>query len=241
MVILCMTPPQKNLPPPHGSHRRNTTIKKIKIHYFKNHPLDIFLCSVILYLYVQNKYMAGGRKTAGERIASLAILGETVFHADDLANLWNIHNKNTLYTTLKRYTASGLLHRIYNGLYALQSPTHLDPRLLALKALHNPGYISCESVLFDCGIINQPPQEITVVSAISKRFTVAENRCRSRRIPDAYLFNESGIDIHNGVRSASLSRAVCDMLYFYPHKYFDVPSLIDWKNVRMLTRAIEYP
>lgn len=178
------------------------------------------------------------RSTANARFAALASLGETVFHADDLSVLWGITNKNTLYTTLKRYAAQGLLHRIYNGLYSLKDITDISPLLLGVKALHGYAYISCETVLYDAGIINQPPQEITIVSAHSRRFTVGGHRFRSRKLSDTFLYNDAGIDIHGGVRTATVARAVADMLYFHPKKYFDAP--IDWASVKKVANDIGY-
>lgn len=180
------------------------------------------------------------RDSAGDRFARLAVLGESVFHASDLANLWNIRNPQTLHTTLSRYVASGLLHRLHKGLYTLQPNADLDPRLLGIKALHTPAYVSCESVLFDHGIINQPPQEITLVSRISKRFTIAHHRFRSRKLHDNFLMNDAGVTTHHGVRIASLPRAVVDMLYFYPNKYFDAPKRIHWGEVRAIAAIVGY-
>ena len=60
------------------------------------------------------------RGFAGDRISEIAVRDEVVFHAHDLAILWGISDKNTLYTTLKRYTDKGLLKRIYKGLYTLK-------------------------------------------------------------------------------------------------------------------------
>lgn len=180
------------------------------------------------------------RDSAGDRFSRLATLGESVFHARDLANLWNIRNPQTLHTTLSRYVTSGLLHRIHKGLYSLHQSANIDPRLLGVKALHTPAYVSCESVLFDYGIINQPPQEITLVSGVSKRFTIAHHRFRSRKLRDHFLMNDVGITTQHGVRVASLPRALADMLYFYPKKYFDAPKRIRWGEVRTIADAIGY-
>lgn len=183
------------------------------------------------------------RYSAGGRFADLALLDEQIFHTDDLANLWNIRNKNTLHMTLARYVATGLLHRIHNGLYTIKPVSYLDSYLIGIKALHRPSYVSCESVLFDNGIINQLPMEITLVSSISKRFIVATQRYRSRKLADLFLFNEIGIKIHNGVRIASVSRAIADMFYFNPKKYLDVTSsvFVDWNAVQEITRQLGYP
>lgn len=68
-------------------------------------------------------------KTAQWRFAQVAKLGEIVFRADDLANLWQITNKNTLHTTLSRYVKKGLLFRIWKGLYSVRPVADIDPFL----------------------------------------------------------------------------------------------------------------
>ncbi len=187
-------------------------------------------------MYRLNKH----KSSSGARLAEIAVRDEILFHASDLAVLWGISDKNTLYTTLKRYTDKGLLHRIYKGLYSLKSPRELDPYLLGIKAIHGPSYISCETILFNEGIINQPPQAITLVSGISKQFTILDRQYRSRRLADAFLMNDAGIETLKGVRRASVDRAVADMLYFYPKKFFDGERLIPWVQVKAVSDALGY-
>ncbi|MCX6752659.1 MAG: hypothetical protein NTZ87_04160 [Candidatus Nomurabacteria bacterium] len=110
--------------------------------------------------------------SGNNRFAELAVLDEAVFHINDLANLWNIRNKNTLRKTLSRYVKAGFIFRIYRGFYSLKNPRDIDPYLLGLKAIYRPAYISCESVLSDKGVINQSPREITIVSNVSRRYKV---------------------------------------------------------------------
>lgn len=181
------------------------------------------------------------RNTAGERFALLAGMNEQVVHADDLKNLWHIQNSATLRMTLTRYCQQGLLHRIHKGLYSLKPPTALSPYLLGIKAVHSVAYISCETVLFDRGIINQPPQYISIISSVSRRFSVLGKTYRSRKLADRFLFNNSGIEMQDGVRIASLSRAIADTLYFNPKKYLDVPTAVDWKTVQNIVHLIGYP
>jgi predicted transcriptional regulator of viral defense system len=182
------------------------------------------------------------RSSDGERFAVLAQLDENVFHACDLANLWNIKKRSTLYQTLSRYLKRGLLFRVHNGLYAIKKTGEFDPFFLGLKALHRPAYVSCESVLYEQGIINQRPSAITIVSSVSKVFTVSQIRFKSRQMKDEYLFNESGIEMTGGVRKASVERAVADMLYFNPQKYLDVghSKMIKWSEVRKINKAVGY-
>jgi predicted transcriptional regulator of viral defense system len=182
------------------------------------------------------------RNSDGERFAQLAKYGEIVFHSDDLANLWNIRNKNTLHKTLSRYTKRGLIHRVYKGLYSIKNLNELDQYLIGIKFLHRPAYISCESVLFEKGILNQKPQVITLVSSVSKSFSVGQINYRSRQMRDEYLFNDYGIITVDGVRKASLSRAIVDMLYFNRNKYFDSldSKLINWTEVKNIIKNIGY-
>ena len=176
------------------------------------------------------------------RFAILAKLGEVIFHIDDLANLWQVKNKNTLYTTLKRYAQHGKLIRIYKGFYSLINPDKIDPLLLGLKALHNYAYVGCETMLIEYGIIQQTSATITLTSSSHKRFSVNENNYLVRKLPVEFLFNSIGIiTTAIGIRKSNLARSVADMLYFNPQYYFDNANRIDWKRVKSIQKEIGYP
>jgi predicted transcriptional regulator of viral defense system len=181
------------------------------------------------------------RESSAERFARLAVLGEQVFHSGDLANLWNIRNTSTLHTTLARYVAQGLLFRVQKGLYSIKKLSDIDPRVLGIKAIHGSAYISCETVIFEAGVINQPSRFITLVSQRSRRFRLAGHAYWSRQLADAFLFHDAGVNIKNGVRIASYPRAVADMLYFNAKKHFDAPTIIDWKDVKKVASEVGYP
>lgn len=177
-----------------------------------------------------------------ERFADLARLGEVVFHTNDLANLWQITNKNTLYTAIKRYVGQGILVPIYKGFYAIKAISEIDSSLLGVKALHGYGYVSTETVLAREGIIQQEVGNITLVGTHTKRFAIGTNRYYARKLSDRFLYQSSGvIQKENGVRRAVVERAVADLLYFNPHAYFDGAQLIDWEKVRALQTEIGYP
>jgi predicted transcriptional regulator of viral defense system len=176
----------------------------------------------------------------GKRFALLARMNETVFHAADLYNLWEFQNKNNLYTTLKRYVKSGLLYRVYNGLYSIHPISELDPNLLAVKALHTYSYMSTETVLADQGIIQQKLNYITLVSTVSKRFTVHGYHYYARRLHDRYLYNNEGIIDINGIKTASIERAVADLLYYNPKACFDGEALIPWDKVNIIQEKLGY-
>lgn len=178
--------------------------------------------------------------TTSERFAKLARLSETVFHAQDLANLWEITSKNTLHTTLKRYAKKGLLYRIYRGLYSLKPIPEINPLPLGQKALHKYSYISAETVLSESGIINQIPDVITYVSDENRHFSIGGNRYYSRQLKDSFLFNPEGINEHDGITTATVERAVADMLYFNPSYHFDNEKMIDWKKVKDIQKSVGY-
>lgn len=175
-----------------------------------------------------------------KRFVDLARLGELIFHTADLANLWNIRNPNTLYTTLKRYVKSGLLFRIRKGMYSLIPLEELDPILIGIKAIHSYSYISTETVLFNEGIINQSPGSITIVSSHSMRFNICNNNYISRQLSDRSLFNSEGIKKKGQILIATIERAVADLFYFNPKYYFDSPEMIDWDRVKQIQEYVGY-
>ncbi|WKZ24620.1 MAG: hypothetical protein QY321_03310 [Patescibacteria group bacterium] len=161
------------------------------------------------------------RISAGDRMSDLAKTGEVVFSLQDLSTIWNISDRQSLRIMVARYVQRGFLYRIFKGLYSLKKPQNLHPWLLGLKALSTYGYVSCETVLFEEGIINQRPFEVTLVSNSSKRFSVLNTTYRVRQMKDELLYDDSGIIIKNGVRTATVERAKQDMNYFNSKKYYD--------------------
>lgn len=167
-------------------------------------------------------------------------MGEVLFHAGDLANLWQIKNKNTLYTTLKRYTQKGLLHRIHKGFYSLKNPRDIDPALLGIRSLNGFAYLSTETVLAREGIIFQSPSAITLIGSKSEKFSLGGNFYIVRQLSDKYLFNSSGIGLADGYYRAEPERAVADLLYFNPDYYLDGEDLVDWKKVDEIRKEVGY-
>ena len=180
-------------------------------------------------------------KNVGSRLTALTRLGQVIFHAGDLASLWQIKNPNTLHTTLHRYVQKGLLKRIYKGMYALKPLHELDPYLLGLKVLHRFSYVSTETVLTAQGLMLQKIHAITLVSDISKQFSIGPHHYRCRKLSDRYLHNPAGIGTLGGVPTATVERALADLLYFNPRAYLDGAPRINWQKVRRLQKEIGYP
>jgi len=104
-------------------------------------------------------------KQRNNRIAQLLSQKQLILHTQDLAAIWNISNKNTLHQTASRLISLKYLYPIYKSLYSTRSlskTNNLDELwALGVSAVHNYAYISCETVLYQQGFINPPPQYIS--------------------------------------------------------------------------------
>lgn len=173
-------------------------------------------------------------------MALLARKKEQIFHVRDLGILWEIKDKNTLRVTLKRYCDAGLLYRIYRGLYAISPLGELDPVLVGAKSLSRFCYLTAETVLYESGLIAQPPEASTFASEISRRFSIGSSRYISRKLAARFLYHPAGVEIgSDGIFRASQVRALADILYFNP--FFHVDRDVDWKSLRSLQQQIGYP
>ncbi len=174
------------------------------------------------------------------KIKQIANSGEVIFRDTDLAVVWGITNKNTLYTTIKRYVQQGLLDRVRQGIYSMRSSDTLNPDVVGAKILHEYCYLSTETVLERAGILKQKIRNITFISASSKKFSIGAHSFSSRQMKNNFLYNSSGIYFKDGINYACVERAVADLLYFNPKYYFDASVNIDWKRVEEIKRIIGY-
>ncbi len=165
---------------------------------------------------------------------------ENLFHTQDLALLWDIKNKNTLYTAIKRYVERGTLIRIQKGFYSKIPLEKADPIRLGMRFLHSFCYLSTETILSREGVISQSIPYITLISNQSKRFEIKGNLYLSRQMKDRFLFNETGLEERGNIKEASLERAAADMLYFNPRYHFDAPNLINWTRVKKIQKQVGY-
>jgi hypothetical protein len=160
-----------------------------------------------------------------------------LFHTQDLALLWGISNRNTLYTQIKRYVQKKILHPIHKGFYASVAPKKIDPILLGLGYLHEYAYLSTESMLVRHGVIFQHSEFITLLSSRSKKFTIGTNQFLVRQLQPQFLHNSLGVVNKRGYCEATLERAVADLLYFSPRYAFDNPK-INWQEVKKIQRGV---
>lgn len=155
------------------------------------------------------------------RINKLLQQDKKLFHTQDLALLWQIQDKNLLYTTIKRYVQREILMRIHKGFYCVGSVSDQDPLILGVVYYHDYCYLSTETVLAREGAINRQPSTITFVGSRSARFKIDNQDYLFRQMRPERLFQTDGISLINGVLTASLKRAAADMKYYNLAFYFD--------------------
>ncbi len=175
------------------------------------------------------------------KINELLKLDRKLYHTNDLAILWKTANKNTLYTTIKRYVQKGILVPIYKGLYATVPMGNLDPLELGKAVIHRYTYLSTESVLAQAGVIAQATYAYTFVSDISKKVTIDSMSFFYRQLKPVYLNNPAGIVNQKGMFVATPERAAADMLYFNPKYHFDVTASLDMDKVKVIQQEVGYP
>lgn len=157
---------------------------------------------------------------------------QKIFTTQDLALLWGLNSKNTLYTTISRYIDKQILQPVSKGYYTISHLENIDRLSLITKMINKYSYLSCESVLFQNGIIFQAINHLTFISSVNKSDEVLGLRWKTRQLSDKFLYNNLGITSAGGYKIADSERAVADLLYYNPAMYFDARNLIDWDKVK---------
>jgi hypothetical protein len=165
---------------------------------------------------------------------------QRLFHTNDLAVLWGIANKHTLYMTISRYIYKEVLFPVYKGLYSTVPIDSLNPLEVGKAVIHRYTYLTTESVLSQAGVISQAIYDYTFVANQSKRVTVGPWSFRYRQLKDEYLHNPAGIANQNGVFVATVERAIADMLYFNPKYHLDITENVDFEKVILIQEEMGY-
>lgn len=175
-----------------------------------------------------------------DKLNQLLKSGKKLFHTQDLALLWGSENRNTLYTTIKRYLKKGVLIKVSKGLYSTVPIDSLNIYELGTSLIHKFCYVSCETVLEKEGVISQKVYPITFVSSVSQKIEFNRQSFVYRQLQDQLLLNPDGVERKDGYFIATKERAVADMLYFNTKYYFDNPSLVDWEKVARIQKTVGY-
>ncbi|MEK7526188.1 MAG: hypothetical protein AAB546_01770 [Patescibacteria group bacterium] len=158
------------------------------------------------------------------KISKLNLLlksNQKLFHTQDLALLWGITNRGTLYTSIKRLVKNGVLISIIKGLYSTVPVNEINKFQLGTALIHKFCYVSCETVLAIEGVINQTVYPITFVSSISLKIEYNGTVYLYRKLKPEILLRPDGVEKQDGYFIATKTRAISDMLYLNPKYYFD--------------------
>lgn len=173
------------------------------------------------------------------RINELIKTGKIIFSIKDIAFIWKIKNKNTLYTTLKRYAKKGLIFRIRKGVYSLKPKKQLSILQIASAMISKFHYLTTETVLQKQGIIFQSSNQLTFVSTSNFKIKFDDYLIRVRKMKADFLFNPIGIKKENDILMADKERAIADILYFNKKYHFDNKN-INWRKVKHYQKLIGF-
>ncbi|MBN1618913.1 type IV toxin-antitoxin system AbiEi family antitoxin domain-containing protein [Candidatus Dojkabacteria bacterium] len=172
-------------------------------------------------------------------LTTLLKQNQSLFHTSDLALLWNISNKNTLYTTIKRYVKKKALHRIHKGYYSTKPIAEIDPILLGIGYIHDYAYLTTESILSSSGVINQYSTTITLVSNKSINFSLLDTNYIVRKMKPELLYNDYGIELsEKGYKIATPERALVDMIYYNSNFHVDNKDRVNLEEVIKIKKIL---
>ena len=167
-------------------------------------------------------------------LSKLINTGKSIFTLNDIAAILGIDNKKYLRVMLSRMAKRKELVRLQKGVYTYIK--NYNPFELANK-LKTPSYVSLERVLFDNNIIFQDVSKtITSVSNNHYSRVVDGTNFTYNKIRDDILYNPLGVIVNQNARTASVERAICDMVYLSKNYYFDKIDKTDKKKLSEISR-----
>lgn len=126
------------------------------------------------------------------------------------------------------YVKQGQLYHIRKGIYAKDK--NYDRLELATK-IYTPSYVSFETVLSAAGIIFQKYGQIFVASYQTREIVCDGEVYSFRKIKNAILTDQTGLENRGTYYIASNERAFLDTLYLNKDYHFDNLLPLDWGKV----------
>jgi len=149
---------------------------------------------------------------------------KTVFDYNDIKNILNISNKNTIKSFFYRWVKTGIFVNLCKWIYALKN---YDIFELAVK-LKNNSYISFETVLKKQWIIFQDYwNTIFLASNNTVEKELWNYSFKYLKLKDSILTNPIWLENKWNYIIASKERAICDRIYLSKNYYFDNLEWID--------------
>ncbi|MBS3905891.1 MAG: hypothetical protein KGZ49_02535 [Syntrophaceae bacterium] len=118
--------------------------------------------------------------------------------------------RSSLYVSLKRWVAGGIIERVSQGIY-LPMGSVISMETLAAQ-LYIPNYLSFESALAGYGILNLIPYTITFATPRkTKKYLLRKQEVEFRQIARDLFF---GFEMKSRIYIASPEKAFLDAVYF---------------------------
>lgn len=157
-----------------------------------------------------------------------------IFKTSDLSLLWGIDNRNTLLTTIKRYVQKGILYRIKKGLYSTTPLNKLHVYEIGCARSGSLSFVSAETILQKEGVLVQDLGKITLFGKKRLEFEESGIKYLCRHLNPKFLTNREGVIDEIKYSTATLDRALADILNLNPRYYFDNELAVkrsQWKTV----------
>lgn len=167
-------------------------------------------------------------------IAKLYQSPKTILTNKDLALIWQINDKENLYSKISYYVKQKALIRMTRGVFAKDK--NFDVKELAVS-IYTPSYISFETVLRENGVVFQHYDTIFVAGPYSLSKKIDKSFFTFRKLKEEILFNPTGIINKSNYGIATKERSFLDMLYLFPGYYFDNLKSIDWERCNEIVKV----
>lgn len=164
----------------------------------------------------------------GDYISTILRSKQTVLSVKDIMLLWGEPASGAARVRINYYVKSGDLYRIRRGIYAKDK--NYDKFELATK-IFTPSYISFETVLGEAGATFQYYSQIFIASCVAREIKADGQIYSYRKIKDAILTNNLGIEDKDNYSIALPERAFLDVVYLNTDYHFDNLSILNWDKV----------
>ncbi len=161
----------------------------------------------------------------GDYVSIILRSKQTVFSTKDIMLLWGEVSSHAARVRISYYAKSGDLYRIRKGIYAKDKDYN---RFELATKIFTPSYVSFETVLGSAGITFQHYDQIFVASYISRKISADDQDYSYKRIKDAILTNQAGVENKDNYSIASPERAFLDTVYLNKDYHFDNLSPLNW-------------
>ncbi len=161
--------------------------------------------------------------------------GFKLFTVQDLMTIWNISEKEKLWSLIRYYLRAGKLKKVYKGIYSIGEYDELE---LAQKLL-KPSYISFYTALVFHGISFQYYDSVHAMALVSKKAAVNNKQFVYHKLKEKVFYNSLGIENKKAYVLAGPERAVADSLYLAPTLAFDNLDKVNKQKLKEVVKIYD--